>query len=158
MCVLSLIICTVIYAIFTHLCDRDCPDENGKFPTSMMTSSNGNIFCVTGPLWRESLTSGFPSNGQWRVALMFSLICVVHPWYWTSITLQWRHNERDGVSNHRRLDCLLNRMFRRRSKKTSKLCVTGLCEGNSPVTGEFPAQRASNAGNISIWWRHHASS
>ena len=31
-----------------------------------------------------------------------------------------------------------------------KLRVTGLCEGNSPVTGEFPAQRASNAGNVSI--------
>ena len=42
-----------------------------------------------------------------------------------------------------------------RSKKTSKLCVTGLCEGNSPVTGEFPTQKASNAENISIWWRHH---
>ena len=50
-------------------------------------------------------------------------------------TLQWRQNERDGVSNHRRLDCL----FRRRSKKTSKLRVTGLCEGKSPVTGELPA-------------------
>ena len=44
---------------------------------------------------------------------------------------------------------------RRRSKKTSKLRVTGLCEGNSPVTGEFPAQRASNAENVSVWWRHH---
>ena len=43
---------------------------------------------------------------------------------------------------------------RRRSKKTSKLRVTGLCEGNSPMTGEFPAQRTSNAGNVSIWWRH----
>ena len=40
------------------------------------------------------------------------------------------------------------------NKKTSKLRVTGLCEGNSPVTGEFPAQRASNAENVSIWWRH----
>ena len=39
--------------------------------------------------------------------------------------------------------------------KTSKFCVTGLCEGNSPVTGEFPAQRASNAESVSIWWRHH---
>ena len=48
-------------------------------------------------------------------------------------TLQWRHNERDGVSNHQGLDCLLNRLFRCRSKKTSKLRVTGLCEGNSPV-------------------------
>ena len=55
-----------------------------------------------------------------------------------NMTLQWRHNERDGVSNHRRLDCLLIHLFRRRSKKTSKLRVTGLCEGNSPVTCEFP--------------------
>ena len=42
--------------------------------------------------------------------------------------------------------------------KTSKFRVTGLCEGNSPVTGEFPTQRASNAKNVSIWWRHQASS
>ena len=70
--------------------------------------------------------------------------------------LQWRHDGRDGVSNHRRPYCLLNCFFRRRSKETSKLCVTGRCEGNSPVTSEFPAQRASNAENVSIWWRHHA--
>ena len=44
---------------------------------------------------------------------------------------------------------------RRRSNKTSKLRVTGLCVGNSPLTGEFPAQRATNAENVSIWWRHH---
>ena len=56
---------------------------------------------------------------------------------------------------HQRLDCLHNRLFRRISKKTSKLCVTGLCEGNSPVIDEFPAQSASRAENISIWWRHH---
>ena len=35
------------------------------------------------------------------------------------------------------------------------LSVTGLCVGNSPVTGEFPAQMASKAENASIWWRHH---
>ena len=69
--------------------------------------------------------------------------------------LEWRHNAHDGVSNHQPHDCLLSRLFRRRSKKISKLRVTGLCEGNSPVTGEFPAQRASNAENDSIWWRHH---
>ena len=73
----------------------------------------------------------------------------------SSTTLQWRHNGRDGVSNHQPHDCLLNRLFKRRSKKTSKLRVTGLCAGNSPVTGEFPAQRASNVENVSIWWRHH---
>ena len=43
----------------------------------------------------------------------------------------------------------------KKKPKTSKLHVTGLCEGNSPVTGEFPAQRASNAENASIWWCHH---
>ena len=71
------------------------------------------------------------------------------------VSLQWRHNGRDVVSNDQPRHCLLNRLFWRRSKKTSKLRVTGLCAGNSPVTGEFPAQMASNAENVSIWWRHH---
>ena len=48
------------------------------------------------------------------------------------LALQWRHNWRDSVSNNQPHDCLLNRVFRRRSKKTSKLRVTGLCAGNSP--------------------------
>ena len=69
--------------------------------------------------------------------------------------LLWRHNGRDSVSNHQPHHCLLNRLFVRRSKKTSKLRVTGLCAGNSPVTGEFPAQMPSNGENVSIWWRHH---
>ena len=50
-------------------------------------------------------------------------------------TLQWRHNERDGFSNHQPRDCILKRLFRH---QTSKLRVTGLCVGNSRVTGEFP--------------------
>ena len=70
-------------------------------------------------------------------------------------TLRWRHNDHAGVSNHQPHGCLLNRLFRRKSKKTSKLRVTGLCAGNSPGTGEFPAQMASYAENVSIWWRHH---
>ena len=70
--------------------------------------------------------------------------------------LLWRHNECDSVLNYRRLYCLLNRLFRRRSKKTSKLRVR-----HWPMCGEFtgdrwiPAQRASNAESVSIWWRHH---
>ena len=71
-------------------------------------------------------------------------------------SLRWRHNGRDSVSNHQPHDWLLNRLFRRRSKKTSKLSVTGLCAGNSPGTGVFTAQMASNAENVSIWWRHYA--
>ena len=59
-----------------------------------------------------------------------------------STTLQWRHNEPNGVSNHHRLECLLNRLFRRIWKKTSKLHITGLCEGNLGVTSGFPSQRA----------------
>ena len=43
-----------------------------------------------------------------------------------TVSLQWRHNERHGVANHQPYDCLLNLLFRRRSNKTSKLCVTGL--------------------------------
>ena len=46
--------------------------------------------------------------------------------------LQWRHNDHGGVANHQPHGCLLNRLFRRRSEKTSKLRVTGLCAGNSP--------------------------
>ena len=46
---------------------------------------------------------------------------------------------------------------RRRSKKTSKPRVTGLCAGNSPVTGEFSAQMASNTENFSIGWRHYVA-
>ena len=70
-------------------------------------------------------------------------------------TLQWCHNESDSISNHQCLDCLLNLLFRRRSKKTSKLRITGLCEGNSPVTSEFPTQRTSNVENASISWCHN---
>ena len=69
--------------------------------------------------------------------------------------LQWCHNEHHCVPDHRPHDYLHNRLFRRRAKKTSKLRVTGLCAGNSPVTGEFPAQRASDAENLSIWSRRH---
>ena len=73
-------------------------------------------------------------------------------WHNTQLlcTLQWRLDDRDGVSIHHPHGCLLNCLFRCRSKKWSKLRVTGLCVGNSPVTGEFPAQRASNAKKIHL--------
>ena len=176
----------------------------------MMTSSNGNIFRVTGPLCGEFTGPGelptcagnspvpvnSPHKGQWRGALMFSVICVWinglvnnreagdlrrHRGHYhinvmfisclsfvqlighqtthkhTHTPLQWRHNGHDCLSNHQPHDCWLNRLFRRTSKNTSKLRVTGLCAGNSPGTGDIPAQMASNAGNVSIWWRHHAN-
>ena len=72
-----------------------------------------------------------------------------------SNTLQWHHRGPDGFSNRQPHACLLSRIFRRRSMKSSKQSVTGLFVGNSPVTGEFPAQMASYAENVSIGWRHH---
>ena len=89
---------------------------------------------------------------EWVMVFNVWLMCLL---YSRPVTLRWRHNGRDSVSNHQSHGCLLNRVFRRRSKKTSKLCVTSLCVGNSPGTGEFPAQMASNAENVFIWWRHH---
>ena len=67
--------------------------------------------------------------------------CHIQRWYTIHSTmnvsfqgepLHWRHNYHDGVSNHQPHGCLLNRLFRRRSKKTSKLRITGLWVGNSP--------------------------
>ena len=86
---------------------------------------------------------------HWARVVVLGISPVRHP-------LQCHHNEIASVSNHQPYDCLLNRLFTRRSKKTSKLRVTGLCVRNSPTTGEFPAQRASKAENVSIWLRHHA--
>ena len=64
------------------------------------------------------------------------LLTISQHWFIKFSPLQWCHNEHDGISNHWHLDCLLNPLFR--------------------LTGEFPAQRASNAENVSIWWRPFA--
>ena len=63
----------------------------------------------------------------WSISYFFSNVVT-----YLQISLQWRHNGRDSVSNHQPRDCLLNRLFRHRSKKTSKLRVIGFCAGNSP--------------------------
>ena len=60
----------------------------------------------------------------------FNLKVVVYDM--ADIMSRWRHNGPDSVSNHQPHYCLLNRLFRRRSKETSKLRVTGLCAGSSP--------------------------
>ena len=94
--------------------------------------------------------NGFPVTNRYFNARLNNTILHI-----ASTAFGWRHNGSDGVPNHRRLDCLPNRLYRRRSKKTPKLRVTGLCEGNPPVTGGFLSQRVSNAENVSILWRHH---
>ena len=99
------------------------------------------------PLWRHRNV-----EGESRKCPSYQSIKGVWKFH---MSLQWRHNELDSVSDHQPHECLVNGLFRRRSKKTSKLRYTGLCAGYSPATGEFPAQEASNAENVSIWWRHH---
>ena len=69
------------------------------------------------------------------VLLDFAFLSLHHHIY---TALHWRHNESDNVSNHQRLDCLLNRLFRHRSKKISKLHVPGLCEWKPQMTGGSP--------------------
>ena len=78
---------------------------------------------------------------KWQMAKHWEKQIWIKTHFSTATALQLRHNERDGVSNHRRPHCLLNCWFRCRWKKTSNLRLTGLCVGNSPVTGEFHAQK-----------------
>ena len=69
-------------------------------------------------------------------------------------TLHWRHNDHDGVSNHQLHGCLLNVLFGSQIKENTKAPRHWPLCGEFTSPGEFPAQRATNAENISIWWRH----
>ena len=78
-------------------------------------------------LWYTLTHAEYAQNSR------FAVVCCVLPGeIFSNVPLHWRHNDHDDVSNHQPHGCLLNRLFRRRSKKTSKLRVTGLCVGNSP--------------------------
>ena len=90
-------------------------------------------------LWNGTIYSICLANCPGLVSLCLHWLVVSG--YRGQVSLQWRHNGSDSVSNHQPRECLLSRLIMRRSKKTSKLRVTGLCAGNSPETGEFPAQR-----------------
>ena len=109
-----------------------------KYPDSKVHGAN------MGPTWVLSATDG-PHVGSTNLAtrvyvcmtgdgavkqyvLYISCVCV-YLCYMSVYTLRWRHDDRYGVTNHQPHHCLLNRLFRRRSKKTSKLRVTGLCGG-----------------------------
>ena len=93
------------------------------------------------PLWRHRNVISCRFSLFVCALLCHDFICVCVLLYIDTLTIQWHHNDRHGFSNHRRLNCLLNRLFRRRSKKTSKLRVTGLCREihlwtvNSPHKG-----------------------
>ena len=94
-------------------------------------------------------------NSRYKDKMASWLLCLHNEKSLCYETLLWCHNGCGSISNHQPYNYLLNGLLRLRSLKTSKLYVTGLCEGNSPGTDEFLTQRASNAENISIWWCHH---
>ena len=75
------------------------------------------------------------SNAKWHIVNITSRSCLIDknmPVYVKHQSLRWRHNGHGCVSNHQPHHCLPNRLFGCRSKKASKLRVTGLCAGNSP--------------------------
>ena len=142
---------TIVDLCWTHA-QSFCAKAWTAIPNQKMNLCNDSITKIVASFGvkYESMSS-FRSTTTYVAPFIFRIFtCHV-----ISNTLQWRHNGRDSVPNHQSHDCFLNRLFRHRSKKTSKFRVTGLCAGNSPEAGEFPAQMASNAENVSIWWRHH---
>ena len=112
---------------------------NGISRTSMSKVAPKCIWCCGWVQWCATVPH---STGRCRKIVQWAWNCdpdghvmTVLPVilsYMTRHALQWRHNDHDGVSNHQPHGCLCNRLFRRWSKKTSKLRVTGLCVGNSP--------------------------
>ena len=64
------------------------------------------------------------SHTSIQIVELFQLLQQHWP-YFIRCALRWRHNDHAGVSNHQPHGCLLNRLFRRKSKKTSKLRVSG---------------------------------
>ena len=115
------------------------------------TKSCQSQFIITRPLYGE--TAGFTAQiaREWFAS---SDVCFIVNLHYSDVIMSMAMMASQITP---RLDCLLNCLFRHRSKKTSKLCVTGLCEGNPPVTSGFPSQRDSNTENASIWWCHHES-
>ena len=100
-------------------------------------------------------------------SLEHSMKCRDPPWSSRWLQMPWRQictNKSATMALHYSdviMGAMVSQMFTQPfiraqiKNQTSKFRVTGLWAGNSPVSGEFPAQRTSNAENISIWWRHH---
>ena len=118
----------------------------------MMTSSNGNIFRVTGPLCGEFTGPGeFPAQRPVTRSLDVFFDLRLNKrlskqprgwWFETSSWSLWCH-------------CNVNDCLGYNQRKHQMLALLGLCEGNPLVIGGFPLQRASNVKMISKSWRHY---
>ena len=106
--------------------------QDNSYPGQLLpktTRTKDNSFSVMSVTW-NSLS---PLRFIRHTYVWYPILTHNEPLCFTP-SLHWRYNGRDGVSNHQPHYCLLNRLFRSRSKKTSKLPVTGLC-------GEFTGDR-----------------
>ena len=121
------------YELINPICEMDSSDilwydRSGSDCIGRYRPSYGKLWHVCTESWVTPYEMPYKDRiGRWgRVTGDRDYPCALH----------WRHNYHDDVSNHQPYSCLLNRLFRRRSKKTSKLRVTGLCVRNSagPVT------------------------
>ena len=86
---------------------------------------------------------------------MFDIMPTCDIWnqiYYSDVIMSAMASQTTGVSMV--YSTLCSGADQRKHQSSSSLAFV---MGNSPATGEFPSQRASNAENISIWWRHHAS-
>ena len=142
------------FSALLAICAENSPVP-GEFPAQRPVTRSFDVFSDL----RSNKRLGKQSWGWWSETPSSSLWCHRNdsrgskPISWLLIScllavlcpLRWLHNGRDGVSNHQPHEYLLNRFFERRSKKSSQLRVTGLYAGNSTVTAEFPAPKASNA-------------
>ena len=101
----------------------------------MIMSGHGNTLCIIGPLWGESTGHQwiFLLKKQYYSTLMFSL-----SWAWTNCWRLKQNTEIVSMSRHHHGSTSFT-WWRHQMETFSALLA--LCAGNSPVTGEFPAQR-----------------
>ena len=130
----------VTFSALLALCVGNSPVA-GEFPSQRPVTRGFGVSLIC------ALISGWVNNREAgdlrRHRAHYELIVMCTPVKATifscmDLTLRWCHNEHDGVSNYRRLECLLSRLFMRRSKKTSKLCVTSLSLGIHRWPVDFP--------------------
>ena len=141
----------MIFCKFSHTLKQNCHFDEIFITGYTGSCQNENFQCSQ---WRH-----FRQNGNISVSENSFQYVHLHTRIWNfsmfrahthPLLTQMRH----GDSNHRRLDCLLKRLFKHTSKKTPK--HPGLCERNLPVTDGFPSQRVNSAEHVSIWWRHRS--
>ena len=97
-----------------------------QYLRNMLVSDNESSFQPS-----QHHDSRWPGDSRSQGIGSHGVDIAIPEYYGFSSTLQWRHNDQGAVSNHRHLDCLLNRLFKHRYKKNhqsiaSLAFVTGI--------------------------------